>query len=93
MAQGSEWRPSGSGHYLNTFLDFGPPQEVFLLTFHSTVRKQTFEAAGSHFKAHLLTGEDERLYLAVLGILFSSLFPPTMARCHFHSAYGVAVLN
>lgn len=93
VAQGSEWRPPGPGHYLNTSLDFGPPQGVFLLAFHSTVRRQTFEAAGAHFKAYLLTGDDERLYLAVLGISFSSLFPPTMARCHFHSAYQVAVLN
>lgn len=83
----------GSGYYSTTSLDLGPLWGVFLLTFHRTVRKQTFEVAGSHFRARLLTGEDERTYLAALGILFSHLFPATMACCHFHSAYWVAVLN
>lgn len=83
----------GWGYYSTTSLDFGPLWGVFLLTFNRTVRKQTFEAAGSGFRARLLTGEDERTYLAALGILFSHLFPATMACCHFHSVYWVAVLN
>lgn len=78
-----------AGRYLTTVLDFRPLPGVYFLTFDGMVRNHTFEPAGSHFRAHLLIGEEERISLAALGILFSSLFPKTMACCHFHSAYWV----
>lgn len=83
----------GLGHYLTTSLDFGSRRGVFLLISHCTVRNQIWEAAGSHSRTHLLTGEDERIYLAAQGILFSLLFPPTRACCRFHLAWWVAVLS
>lgn len=74
----------GAGRYLTTLLDFRPLPGVYFLTFDGMVRNHTFEPAGSHFRARLLIGEEERISLAALGILFSSLFPKTMACCHIH---------
>lgn len=76
----------GLGHYLSNSLDFGSLKGVFLLISHCMVRSQICEAAGSHFRTHLLTGGDERIFLAAQGILSSPLFPPAMACCHFHLA-------
>lgn len=54
----------GSGHSWTTSLDFRPLLEIWsLLIFHGTVRNHTSGPAASHFRTHLLTGEEERICL------------------------------
>lgn len=94
MALGSVLEASpGSGHDLTTLLDFRPVLGVFPLTFHSIARNHTFEPAGSHFKIHLLIGEHERISLAALGILFSSLLKQWLAVTSIWWRIGLPVFN